>query len=157
MMSFTAFICIPKPFLPQNCINIYAVLTSQSQTSFIVNLHLPMISDPIPTLVDSGATSNFIDSKLTSQAQLIRSSLPSLIALSLFDGKPTTCGFIHDYVKTKITFPKFLCQMISLLITKLHPSALIVLRLPWLCATNPTINWETLSLSFPLGTTSMLP
>ena len=33
----------------------------------------------------------------------------------------------------------------------------IVLGLLWLRTTNPTINWETLSLAFPSGTASMLP
>ena len=155
MMSHTAFICTPNFFLPQPCTNLHAVLTSWSLTSFIVNLHLPTIWHPIPTLIESGATSNFIDSNLTFQAQLIYLSLQSPIALSLFDGKPTTSGFIHNYVETKIIFPKAFFQMISLLITKLHPSALIVLGLLWLHMTNPMI-WEKLSLSFPLSTASML-
>ena len=141
-MSCTAFICTPKTFLPHPCTNLCAVLTSQTQTSFIVNIHLPTISHLIPTLIDSGATSNFIDSNLTSEAQLIHSSLAVLITLSLFNGRPATGGFIHDYVKTKIMFSKTFFQTISWLITRLYPSVLIVLRFLWLCATSPTINWE---------------
>jgi hypothetical protein len=48
-------------------------------------------------------------------------------------------------------------QNLSLLVTKLHPSAPIVLGLPWLRTTHPTIDWETLSLTFSSGTASLLP
>ena len=41
--------------------------------------------------------------------------------------------------------------------TTLHPSAMIVLGLPWLCSTKPVIDWATLSITSPLGTASTLP
>src|SRR5882724_11982638 len=46
---------------------------------------------------------------------------------------------------------------LSLLVTKLHPSAPIVLGLPWLRSTNPTIDWSALSLTFKTGPRSALP
>src|SRR5882724_1627421 len=39
---------------------------------------------------------------------------------------------------------------------KLHPSALIVLGLPWLRSTNPTINLSVLTLTFKTGPQSAL-
>jgi len=43
------------------------------------------------------------------------------------------------------------------LVTKLHPSAPIVLGLPWLRNTNLTIDWSALSLTFKTGPQSALP
>src|SRR5882724_2342108 len=40
---------------------------------------------------------------------------------------------------------------------KLHPSALIVLGLPWLQSTNPMSDWSALSLTFKTGPQSALP
>src|SRR5882724_4323001 len=48
-------------------------------------------------------------------------------------------------------------QYLSLLVTKLHPSALIILGLPWLQSTNLMINWSVLSLTFKTGPQSAFP
>jgi hypothetical protein len=79
------------------------------------------------------------------------------IALCLFDGKPATSGFIHEYLVTNLTFGDSSLQDISLLVTKLHPLASIVLGLLWLHSTKPIIDWGSLSITFPLGTASILP
>ena len=41
--------------------------------------------------------------------------------------------------------------------TQLHPSAPIVLSLPWLWSTNPVVNWLNLTLAFQSGLKSSLP
>jgi len=68
-----------------------------------------------------------------------------------------TAGFIHESVNTSISFADHSTQLLSLLVTKLHPSAPIVLGLPWLQGTNPTIDWSALSLTFNTGPQSALP
>ncbi|KAG5731802.1 hypothetical protein E4T56_gene1526 [Termitomyces sp. T112] len=45
-----------------------------------------------------------------------------------------------------MTFANGQQQELRLLITKLHPSAPIVLGFSWLCSTNPHINWPSLTL-----------
>src|SRR3977135_673305 len=132
-------------------------LVSRSDVSFIVHITLPDHPDPVPTLIDSGATSNFIDAQLATRIPTTRQSLTQPIALCLFDGKPATSGFIHEYIKTTISFPDSSSQSLSLLITQLHPSAPIVLGLPWLKTTNPTIDWASMSLQFQSGTGSPPP
>ena len=132
-------------------------LVSRSDVSFIVHITLPDHPDPVPTLIDSGATSNFIDAQLATRIPTTQQSLAQPIALCLFDGKPATSGFIHEYIKTTISFPDSSSQSLSLLITQLHPSAPIVLGLPWLKTTNPTIDWASMSLQFQSGTGSTLP
>src|SRR6266481_1472970 len=134
-----------------------ATLTSQSETSFLVLTCIPGIPDSISTLIDSGATSNFIDSSLAEMSIFVPSVLAQPIALSLFDGKPAMSGFIHQSVPTTVQFSDESTQELDLLVTKLHPSAPIVLGLPWLQKTNPVVDWANLSLTFRTGPKSALP
>ena len=124
--------------------HLLASVKSHSDSSFIILVTLPGIPDPVLTLIDSGATSNLIDSSLSSHSNFNCIPLHSPIALCLFDRKPATSGFIHEYLNTSLTFADSSLQDISLLVTKLHPSATIVLGLPWLRSTKPVINWATL-------------
>src|SRR6266481_9090898 len=112
--------------------SLYAALTSQSKISFLVPLLIPGLSEPISTLIDSGMTSNFIDSSLASMFIFVPSVLAQPIALSLFDSKPATSGFISQSILTPVHFLDESTQTLELLVMKLHPSAPIVLGLPWL-------------------------
>ena len=76
--------------LPVYSTSLSAALTSQSNTSFLVSTRILGISETIPTLIDSGATSNFIDLALASMSIFVPTALAKPITLSLFDGKPAT-------------------------------------------------------------------
>ena len=121
-------------------VHLFASIGSHSDTSFIILVTLPGIPDPVPTLIDPSATSNFVHSSLSSHSNFSCIPLCLPIALCLFDGKPIMSGFIYKYLNTSLTFSDFSSQDISLLIMKLHPSAAIVLGLPWLCSTKPIID-----------------
>ncbi|KAG5723907.1 hypothetical protein E4T56_gene9795 [Termitomyces sp. T112] len=45
-----------------------------------------------------------------------------------------------------MTFANGRQQELQLLVTKLHPSAPIILGFSWLCSTNPHVNWPNLTL-----------
>src|SRR6266481_3197197 len=134
-----------------------ATLTSQSEIFFLVLTHIHGIPESISTLIDSGATSNFINSSLAEMSIFVPSALAQPITLSLFDGKPAMSGFIHQSVPTTVQFSDESTQELDLLITKLHPSAPIVLGLPWLWQTNPVVDWANLSLTFRTSPKSALP
>src|SRR5882724_9932687 len=151
----TAVDSIPDPSV--DLVRISAALTSHSEVLFLISLTLPGLSDPVSALIDSGATSNFLDSSLAASPPFVLEPLDRPIALCLFDGKPATAGFIHESVNTSISFTDHLTQSLALLVTKLHPSSPIVLGLPWLQSTNPTIDWLALSLTFKTGPRSALP
>src|SRR6266481_4620802 len=87
----------------------------------------------------------------------VPSALAQPIALSLFDGKPAMSRFIHQSVSTTVQFSDKSTQELDLLFTKLHPSAPIVLGLPWLRKTNLVVDWANLSLTFRTGPKSALP
>ena len=134
--------------LPVYSTSLSAALTSRSDTSFLVSTRILGISETIPTLIDSGATSNFINSALASMSVFVPTVLAQPITLSLFDGKPAMSGFIHQSVSTSVQFSDESTQTLDLLVTQLHPLALIVLGLPWLWSTNPVIDWANLTLAF---------
>src|SRR5882724_4672812 len=119
---------IPDPRV--DLVRISAALTSHSEVSFLISLRLPALLDPVSALIDSGATSNFLDSSLAAFPPFVLEPLDCPIALCLFDGKPATAGFIHESVNTSISFADHSTQSLSLLVTKLHPSAPIILGLP---------------------------
>ncbi|KAG5733029.1 hypothetical protein E4T56_gene3624 [Termitomyces sp. T112] len=107
--------------------NLPVHLPSHSSTNLLLHTTLPFTTNPVPTLVDSSATNNFIDESLAALAPHPLRHLPAPIPLKLFDGDPTP-------------------QELRLLITKLHPSAPIVLGFSWLCFTNPHVDWPSLTL-----------
>src|SRR5882724_5295450 len=140
----TAVGSIPAPSV--DLVRISATLTSHLEVSFLISLTLPGLSDPVSALIDSGATSNFLDSSLATLPTFVLEPLDRPITLCLLDGKPATARFIHESVNISVSFADCLTQSLSLLVMKLHPSSLIVLGLPWLQSTNPMIDWSALSL-----------
>src|SRR5882724_4511618 len=153
--TFMAVDKVPDPIV--DSVRISAAITSHSEVSFLISLTLPGLSDPVPALIDSGATSNFLDSSLATLPTFVLEPLDRPITLCLFDGEPATAGFIHESVNITVSFADCSTQSLSLLVTKLHPSALIILGLQWLRSTNPTIDWSALSLTFKTGPRSALP
>src|SRR5882724_94855 len=113
-------------------VQISAALTSHSEVSFLISLHLPGLSNPVSALIDSGATLNFLDLSLATSPPFVLEPLDCLITLCLFNGKPATAGFIHESVNISVSFADHSTQSLPLLVMKLHPSAQIILGLPWL-------------------------
>ncbi|KAJ3767479.1 hypothetical protein FB446DRAFT_820249 [Lentinula raphanica] len=73
------------------------------------------------------------------------------IPLRLFDGELTSAGSITHKLAKKVTFEDGTTHLVEFLITKLHPSAPVVLGMPWLWKFNPTIDWKNLKVSFQHG------
>ncbi|KAG5726354.1 hypothetical protein E4T56_gene18912 [Termitomyces sp. T112] len=123
-----------------------AHLPSHSSTNLLLRTTLPFTDKPIPTLVDSGATNNFVDESLAALAPQPLRRLPAPIPLKLFDGDSTPAGDITHCLETTLTFADGQQQELQLLVTKLHPSAPIVLGFSWLRSTNPRVDWPSLTL-----------
>ncbi|KAG5349051.1 hypothetical protein C0989_006369 [Termitomyces sp. Mn162] len=122
--------------------NLPAHLPSHSSTTLLL-----CITSPSPTtLVNSGATDNFIDKSLVMLAPHLLQCLSALILLKLFDGDPAPTRDITHYLETTMTFANGQQQELQLLVTKLHPSAPIILGFSWLRSTNPCIDWPSLTL-----------
>ncbi|KAG5721949.1 hypothetical protein E4T56_gene18387 [Termitomyces sp. T112] len=123
-----------------------AHLPSHSSTNLLLRTTLPFTDKPVPTLVDSSATNNFVDESLAVLTPQPLCHLPTPIPLKLFDGDSTPVGDITHCLETTLTFANGQQQELRLLVTKLHPSAPIVLGFSWLCSTNPHVNWPSLTL-----------
>ncbi|KAG5348865.1 hypothetical protein C0989_007644 [Termitomyces sp. Mn162] len=123
-----------------------AHLPSHSSTNLLLRTTLPFTNKPIPTLVDSSATDNFIDKSLVALAPQPLRCLPAPILLKLFDRDSTPAGDITHCLETTMTFANRQQQELRLLVTKLHPSAPIILGFSWLCSINPCVDWPSLTL-----------
>ncbi|KAG5715182.1 hypothetical protein E4T56_gene3096 [Termitomyces sp. T112] len=123
-----------------------AHLPSHSSTNLLLRTTLPFTDKPVPTLVDSSATNNFVDESLAALAPQPLRRLPAPIPLKLFDRDSTPAGDITHCLEMTLTFADGQQQELRLLITKLHPSAPVVLGFSWLRSTNPHINWPSLTL-----------
>ena len=118
-----------------------------SNSSFLVSVSVPQLSTtPYPTLIDCGASDNFIDASIA-PLHMLR-ALREPISLHLFDGSPTPSGFITHAVTLEITVPGFPPKEVLFYLTKLHPLAKLVLGLSWLRLENPIIDWKALTV-FP--------
>ncbi|KAG5727749.1 hypothetical protein E4T56_gene20776 [Termitomyces sp. T112] len=106
-----------------------AHLPSHSSTNLLLCTTLPFTDKPVPTLVNSSATNNFIDESLVALAPQPLRRLPAPIPLKLFDGDSTPAGDITHCLETTMTFADGQQQELQLLVTKLHPSAPVVLGL----------------------------
>ncbi|KAG5719994.1 hypothetical protein E4T56_gene6912 [Termitomyces sp. T112] len=133
-----------------------AHLPSHSSTNLLLRTTLPFTDKPVPTLVDSGATDNFVDESLAALAPQPLRRLPAPIPLKLFDGDSTPAGDITHCLETTLTFADGQQQELRLLVTKLHPSAPVILGFSWLRSTNPCVDWPSLTLHLT-GTTPPTP
>ncbi|KAG5348744.1 hypothetical protein C0989_008529 [Termitomyces sp. Mn162] len=84
--------------------NLPAHLPSHSSTNLLLRTTLPFIDKPIPTLIDSGATDNFVDESLAALTPQPPHHLPAPIPLKLFDGDSTPAGDITHCLETTLTF-----------------------------------------------------
>ncbi|KAG5723957.1 hypothetical protein E4T56_gene9752 [Termitomyces sp. T112] len=123
-----------------------AHLPSHSSTNLLLCTTLPFTNTPVPTLVNSGATDNFVDESLAALAPQPLCRLPALIPLKLFDGDSTPAGDITHCLEMTLTFANGQQQELRLLVTKLHPSAPVILGFSWLRSTNPHVDWPSLTL-----------
>src|SRR5882724_8046863 len=115
----TAVSQAPYPLV--DSVRISTMLPSYSEVSFLVSLQIPGLSDPVSALINSGATSNFLDSSLATSPNFVLDPMDLSITLCLLYGKPVTAGFIHESVNLSISFADHLTQTLSLLVMKLHP------------------------------------
>ena len=117
-----------------------------SNSSFLVSVSVPQLSmTPYPTLIDCGASDNFIN-VLIAPLHMLR-ALREPISLHLFDGSPTPSGFISHAVTLDITVPGFPPKEVLFYLTKLHPLTKLVLGLSWLRLENPHIDWHALTVT----------
>ncbi len=118
--------------------------------SFIQYVDIICILEYIPqvsALVDSGATSSFIDQTFVAQHNIhvVKKSTP--VPIEVIDGRTIASGAItHKTTPLELCIGKHTEKIIlNIISTPHHP---IILGLPWLEAHNPIIDWRSRTLTF---------
>jgi hypothetical protein len=101
----------------------------------------------VSALVDSGATSSFIDQTFVVQHNIpvIKKSTP--VPVEVIDGRTIASGAItHETTPLELCIGKHTEKIVlNIISTPHHP---IILGLPWLEAHNPIIDWRSRTLTF---------
>jgi hypothetical protein len=101
----------------------------------------------VSTLVDSGATSSFIDQTFDAQHNIpmVKKSTP--VPVEVIDGKTIASGAItHETTPLELCIGKHTEKIVfNIISTSHHP---IILGLPWLEAHNPIIDWRSRTFTF---------
>ena len=107
------------------------------------------------TLIDSGATGNFMDVHLLSLDNFTLIRLPEPIIAYNVDGTKNLKGTIHWKAKIILTL-KDHSDLIELMILRLSKPR-VILGMPWLKKWYPKINWDHLSMTLPSSPHSHVP
>ena len=109
-------------------------------------------------LVDSGASSNFLDIQWAAKSGLTLLDKPDPVTVYVIDGRPISSGKVTKYCPATISLATCdIGRSIDMDITNLGGLYPVILGVPWLRQNNPVIDWRHnhLSLSdkaFPEGT-----
>ena len=90
-------------------------------------------------MIDSGATSQFLDTKFVEKNRMFKHPLNKEIAVHNIDGTKNKAGHITHYVRLKLKVGQ-LEEITEFLVTDLGPEK-VILGLPWLKRVNPQIDW----------------
>ena len=93
------------------------------------------------TLIDTGPSVSFLDSRFALQNNLQLSNLKTPLRRTLFNGSQASNGLIYQCTDLEVEFPYSSQHTIRFLITTLDRSTAAVLGYSWLHQWNPTINW----------------
>ena len=107
------------------------------------------------TLIDSGATGNFMDIHLLSLKNFTLVCLPEPIIAYNVDGTKNLKGTIHWKAKTVLSLENH-SDPIELMILQLSKPR-VILGMPWLKKWNPRIDWNHLSMTLPLSPYTDIP
>ena len=107
------------------------------------------------TLIDSGATGNFMDIHLLSLNNFTLICLPDPIIAYNIDGMKDQKGTIHWKERTTLTLENH-SDPIELMILQLSKPC-VILGMPWLKKWNPKIDWSCLSMTLPPSSCHHIP
>jgi len=117
-----------------------------------VSIMSPVIIPPVSTLVDSGSSHCFIDSKFVNKHSLETYAITPL-ELRLLDSSTNT--FITKAIKLDIQFSTGKVNSETFYVTPLDSSCVLVLEHSWLTHYNPLIDWVWGHIEFHKGTLQM--
>jgi hypothetical protein len=110
-------------------------------------IRIPEDIPQVSALVDSGATSSFIDQTFVTQHNIHVVKKSTLVLVEVIDGRTITSGAItHKTTLLELCIGKHTEKIVlNIISTPHHP---IILGLLWLEAHNPIIDWRSRTLTF---------
>jgi hypothetical protein len=131
---------------PLEIVRLNATSFSNPSTLYI-NLYSETLKN-IRTLIDSGSTNCFIDSRFAIDNNLKIENLKTPLHLTLFDSSSTSSGLIYQFTQQTLQFPCGMPHDLKFLLTSLDRLATAVLGYSWLHQKNPLIDWVTHDITF---------
>jgi predicted aspartyl protease len=104
-------------------------------------------AEPIKTLIDSGATSNFISPSIVKKFHLPKKTLETPRVVRMLDGTLSQTGKIWHKVEIIVTIQNHM-QTIPFLVCPIGKHDAI-LGMRWLTTEGPLINWASGTINFP--------
>jgi hypothetical protein len=110
-------------------------------------IHTPDEIPQVSALVDSGATSSFIDQTFVAQHNILMVKGSAPVPMEVIDGRTIAFGAItHETAPLELRISKHAEKIVlNIISTPHHP---VILGLPWLEAHNPIIDWQSRILTF---------
>jgi len=127
-----------------------------TNSALIIDLHTEN-SKPIRTLIDSGSSHCFIDSRFAISNNFKLENLNTPLRLSLFDGSISSHGLVVQYTTLLVRLPCGAQHSIRFLLTMLDRSASAVLGYSWLFRHNLSIDWSTKKITIHTADASSPP
>ncbi len=124
-----------------------AVGPSPSFTQYVDIIRIPENIPQVSALVDSDATSSFIDQTFVAQHNIPVIKKSTLVSIEVIDGRTIASGAItHETTPLEFCIDKHTEKIVlNIISTPHHP---IILGLFWLEAHNPIIDWRSRTLTF---------
>jgi hypothetical protein len=110
-------------------------------------IHIPKEIPQVLPLVDSDATSSFINQTFVTQHNIPEVKKSTPVPVEVIDGKTIASGAItHEITPLELCIGKHAEKIVlNIISTPHHP---IIFGLPWLEAHNPIIDWRSRTLTF---------
>jgi len=120
---------------------------SPSFTQYVDIIRIPEDIPQVSALVDSDATSSFIDQTFVVQHNIPMIKKSTHVPVEVIDGRTIASGAItHETTPLELCIGKHTEKIVlNIISTSHHP---IILGLPWLEAYNPIIDWRSRTLTF---------
>jgi hypothetical protein len=124
-----------------------AVGPSPNFTQYVDIIRIPEDIPQVSALVDSSATSSFIDQTFVVQHNILMIKKSTPVPVEVIDGRTIVFGAItHETTPLELCIGKHTEKIVlNIISTPHHP---IILGLPWLEAHNPIIDWRSKTLTF---------
>ena len=135
--------------MPQHQLGSY--FSAQPTRCFTISLSLGPKKQKTLALLDSGASTCFLDEKFAKQhkIRLVQKSKP--IHVEVIDGRPLLSGSVtHESEPIEVTFKDHSSYVVFNIIRT--PSNPVILGLSWLIDHNPSIDWRLRRITFPVKT-----